>query len=72
VYVSWNGATDVATWTVLAGKNRSALTAAGSQPRDGFETVISVNSEGPYFAVTAHDADGRQLARSATIKRASA
>ncbi|HEX3963614.1 MAG TPA: arylsulfotransferase family protein, partial [Trebonia sp.] len=72
VYVSWNGAADVATWTVLAGKNRSALTAAGSQPRAGFETVISVNSEGPYFAVTAHDAGGNQLGRSATVQRSSA
>lgn len=72
VYVSWNGATDVATWTVLAGKNRSALTTVASQPRDGFETVISVNSEGPYFAVTAHDADGNQLSQSATVQRSSA
>jgi hypothetical protein len=46
--------------------------AAGSQPRGGFDTVISVNSEGPYFAVTAHDASGRQLGRSATVKRATA
>jgi hypothetical protein len=38
----------------------------------GFETVISVNSEGPYFAVTAHDASGRQLGRSATVKLTSA
>jgi Arylsulfotransferase (ASST) len=72
VYVSWNGATEVATWTVLAGRNRSALTAAGSQPRDGFETLISVNSEGPYFAVTALDAAGNQLGRSATVQRSSA
>ena len=69
VFVSWNGATDVAAWTVLAGKNPSALAAAGSQPRAGFETKISVNSEGPYFAVTGHDASGRQLGRSATVKR---
>jgi hypothetical protein len=69
VFVSWNGATDVTTWTVLAGKNPSALAAAASQPRAGFETNISVNSEGPYFAVTAHDASGRQLGRSATVKR---
>jgi hypothetical protein len=34
--------------------------------------VISVNSEGPYFAVTALDASGRQLGRSATVKIASA
>src|SRR5215831_7510130 len=67
-----NGATEVETWAVLAGKNPSALTAAGSQPRGGFETVISVNSEGPYFAVTAHDASGRRLGRSATVKRITA
>ncbi len=71
VYVSWNGATEVATWTVLAGKYRSGLERVGSQPRAGFETVISVNSEGPYFAVTAHDATGRQLGRSVVVKRAS-
>jgi hypothetical protein len=70
--VSWNGATEVATWAVLAGRNPSTLAAAGSQPRAGFETVISVNSEGPYFAVTAHDASGRQLGRSATVKRTTA
>ena len=72
VYVSWNGATQVQTWTVLAGKNPSALAAAGSQPRAGFETMISVNSNGPYFAVTAHDTSGRQLGRSATVKRTNA
>jgi hypothetical protein len=72
VHVSWNGATEVETWAVLAGKSPSALAAAGSQPRGGFETVISVNSEGPYFAVTAHHASGRQLGRSATVKRTTA
>jgi hypothetical protein len=72
VYVSWNGATDVETWAVLAGRTPSALAAAGSQQRHGFETTISVNSEGPYFAVTAHDATGRLLGRSATVRRAAA
>jgi len=37
--VSWNGATELGTWAVLAGKNPSALAAAGSQRRAGFETV---------------------------------
>ena len=72
VYVSWNGATDVQTWTVLAGHNPSALAAVGSQQRAGFETMISVNSQGPYFAVTAHDSSGQQLGRSATVKSAAA
>jgi hypothetical protein len=68
VYASWNGATDVATWTVLAGKTASALVQAGSQRRAGFETMITVNSLGPYFAVAAEDASGRVLARSATVR----
>ena len=68
VYASWNGATDVTTWTVLAGKTVSALVQAGSQRRSGFETMITVNSMGPYFAVAAEDASGRVLARSATVR----
>ena len=72
VHVSWNGATEVETWVVLAGQNPSTLAAAGSQRRAGFETVISVNSEGPYFAVTAHDSSGRPLGRSATVKHTTA
>jgi hypothetical protein len=72
VYVSWNGATEVTSWTVQAGRNAAALAVAGSQPRAGFETMIPVNSDGPYFAVTAHDSTGRQLGQSATIRRTSA
>ena len=72
VYVSWNGATEVANWTVLAGRSAAALAVAGTQPRAGFETVIPVNSDGPYFAVTGHDIAGRQLGQSATVRRTSA
>jgi hypothetical protein len=72
VYVSWNGATEVASWTVHAGRTSAALTVAGAQRRAGFESVIPVNSDGPYFAVTAHDSSGRQLGQSATVRRASA
>jgi hypothetical protein len=56
------------TWTVLAGKTVSALAQAGSQRRSGFETMITVNSLGPYFAVTANDASGGVLAKSATVQ----
>jgi len=31
-----------------------------------------VNTEGPYFAVTAQDGRGRQLGRSATVRRVGA
>jgi hypothetical protein len=49
------------------GPGRGRIAAAGR-----LETVISVNSEGPYFVVTAHDAKGRALGRSATVKRTTA
>ena len=68
VYVSWNGATEVATWRVLAGKRPSSLAAVATQPRNGFETVIVANSTGPFFAVAAHDASGQQLGESAIAK----
>ena len=68
VYVSWNGATEVATWQVLAGKHPSSLAAVATQPRNGFETVIVADSTGPYFAVAAHDASGQQLGESAVAK----
>ncbi|HTX27195.1 MAG TPA: arylsulfotransferase family protein [Streptosporangiaceae bacterium] len=68
VYASWNGATEVASWTVLAGGAASALAKVGSQPRRGFETAITVDANGPYFAVTAHDAHDRVLGRSDTVR----
>lgn len=68
VYASWNGSTQVNSWTVLAGKTASALVQAGSHSPHGFETAITVNSMGPYFAVIATDASGRELGRSATVR----
>jgi len=41
-FASWNGATEVATWDVLAGPSAGALKLAGSVPRSGFETSIPV------------------------------
>lgn len=67
VYASWNGATNVAAWTVLAGKSAAALTAAGSAPRTGFETAITVHAKGPYFAVVPLDSAGHPLTAPATI-----
>jgi hypothetical protein len=68
VYASWNGATELDSWTVLAGQTATALTQAGSQPHSGFESTITVNTDGPYFAVTALDAGGGVLGRSATVR----
>ncbi len=67
VYASWNGATDVASWTVLAGRSEGSLSTAGSGRRSGFETQIGVRSTGPYFAAQANDASGRPLATSLPV-----
>ena len=71
MYASWNGATEVATWTVLAGTTAGALAKVGAQQRSGFETMIAVSSAGPYFAVTAQDAGGHTLGQSPTVQVAS-
>lgn len=67
-YVSWNGATEVSSWRVLAGKHQSSLAVAATLPKTGFETIIPVNSAGPYFAVTAHDSSGAVIGQSATVR----
>jgi hypothetical protein len=67
MYASWNGATDVASWTVFAGRSEGSLSTAGSGRRSGFETQIGVRSTGPYFAAQANDAFGRPLATSLPV-----
>jgi hypothetical protein len=66
VYASWNGATTVASWSVLAGKQSSSLAYIGTARRTGFETAIAVANDGPYFAVEPRDKFGNALALSAT------
>ncbi len=68
VYASWNGATEVKSWAVLAGKASSNLSEVGSARKAGFETAMSVPNRGPWFAVEARDAKGRVLGRSRTVK----
>ncbi|WP_210509200.1 arylsulfotransferase family protein [Naasia sp. SYSU D00057] len=64
VYASWNGATEVARWRVLAGADAGALTEAGSGPRTGFETRIEV-PDARAVQVQALDAGGAVLGSSA-------
>lgn len=64
IYASWNGATEIDHWTVLAGTDQAALQPVGSQPWSGFETTIVVNSGGPFFQVAAIDRHGNELGRS--------
>jgi hypothetical protein len=68
LYASWNGATGVARWQLLRGSERTVLKPVSSARRTGFETAISLGGDGGYAAAAALDAEGRELARSATIK----
>jgi len=68
VYASWNGATEVAVWEVLAGPDPDRLESLGSIPRDGFETVVLVQTSDPYVAVRAKDRSGRVLGASTPVE----
>jgi hypothetical protein len=69
VYASWNGATAVASWRVLAGDSSGSLAPAASARRAGFETAIPLASAAaaPYVAVQALDASGAVLGVSPTV-----
>ena len=64
VYASWNGATDVARWRVLAGPSPHALRPLITARRHGFETAIGVRTERRYVAVVAIGSSGQVLGRS--------
>ena len=64
VYASWNGATEVVEWEVLAGPDPEALEPVGSGARIGFETAIEVTTAAPYLAVRAVNAEGDVLGAS--------
>jgi Arylsulfotransferase (ASST) len=64
LYASWNGATNVAAWRVLAGTSPRSLTAIGQVRRSGFETAIGASTEAPYLEVQPMDASGRSLSGS--------
>ena len=69
LYASWNGATEVASWQVLAGPNPDRLEPVGSSaPREGFETAITVSTTEPYIGVEARDRSGQVLGTSRTVR----
>jgi hypothetical protein len=68
VWVSWNGATQVAAWQVMAGPNVKHLAAVGPPVREaGFETAISLHAPYSYVAVKALDLRHRSLGRSRPV-----
>jgi hypothetical protein len=63
VYASWNGATDVSSWRVLA-QRAGGKDVVGAAPRAGFETAITVPAQAGRLLVQALDSAGRLLGTS--------
>jgi hypothetical protein len=64
VYASWNGATQVVAWRVLAGPNGSHLKTVALRSRTGFETAISFKHTYGAYKVVALGAKAKVLGRS--------
>jgi hypothetical protein len=64
VYVSWNGATDVASWQVVSGPDATHLKPVTTAKRDGFETAIALPGDANYVQVQALNASGTVIGTS--------
>jgi Arylsulfotransferase (ASST) len=69
VHASWNGATEVVSWRVLASSAPGgALTARATIPDDGFESSTTLPKKYARVAVQALDSSGRVLSTSRTMQ----
>jgi hypothetical protein len=68
IEASWNGATSVASWQVLAGSSPTSLVPVTANiPKQGFQSTIHANTSGPLVAVHALSATGQTLGTSNAI-----
>lgn len=72
-WASWNGATEVRSWQLLAGDGEDPgdFAVIATAERDGFETALSARTGAARVAVRALDADGRPLGTSDPVRPAS-
>jgi Arylsulfotransferase (ASST) len=68
VYASWNGATRVARWRVLAGGSSKSLKFVTSARKAAFETTVPLGRRERLVAVQALDSHGTVLGSSQTVK----
>ena len=61
VYASWNGATEVARWRILAGPDPGSLAPVGVGDWTGFETRVRVSTGARHVAAQALDGGGQVL-----------
>lgn len=67
VYASWNGATHIRSWRVLAGSSATSLRSVKTVLKGGFETAITVGAQN-YVEVEPLDWSGHVLSKSAVTK----
>jgi hypothetical protein len=67
VNASWNGATEVASWRVLAGNNHGSLAARATIPASGFESSVTLPGKYSSAAVQALDPAGHVLGSSRIV-----
>jgi Arylsulfotransferase (ASST) len=68
VHMSWNGATEVASWRVLAGKRPASLTPRATVPASGFESSTILPKRYAYATAQPLDSSGRVLGTSRTVR----
>lgn len=68
VHASWNGATDVASWQVLAGSAPGSLHAQQTVPSSGFETTALLPQKHAYAQVQALNSSGQVIGTSQAAK----
>ncbi|HWK26683.1 MAG TPA: arylsulfotransferase family protein [Solirubrobacter sp.] len=66
--VSWNGATGVARWELLAGADANSLAPIASAPSAGFETALQGATSAAVVAARAYDASGQVLGTSTPVR----
>jgi hypothetical protein len=66
-YSSWNGATDVVRWRVLAGPAAGRLKPVQTVAKNGFETPIRLTKSAAFYAVRALGRDGKVLGTSEAV-----
>jgi Arylsulfotransferase (ASST) len=66
-YASWNGATDVVRWQMLAGPAAGELKPTRAIAKNGFETPIRLTKSAAFYAVKALGRDGKVLGTSEAV-----
>lgn len=68
IYMSWNGATEIANWAIYTGATADARKLLRTIPKNGFETSTTLGGQKKFVRVQALDSAGKVLGTSKTIQ----